>query len=150
MGRCDLSQAREALLFRNLGRPGPSRYPTDTKGHFRVSNLQSKLEERGSSLGLGGENLVTQGHTGNRSWSWDDRPRQTAWLRCPHITTALAAERRQPSRGTRPGRLGFSGCWTHSGPGTGWQRMGCHHQRDLTISFAAPFTFLSLNASPQD
>ena len=43
VGRCDLSQAREALLFRNLGRPGPSRYPTDTKGHFRVSNLPTKV-----------------------------------------------------------------------------------------------------------
>ena len=41
--RCDLSPARGALLFRNLGRPGPRRYPTVTKGHFRVSNLPTKV-----------------------------------------------------------------------------------------------------------
>lgn len=65
------------------------------------------------------------------------------------ITTVLAAERRTPSWGTQLGRLGFSG-WTPSGPGTDWQTKGCHHQVDLTISFAAAFMFLSLNASPQD
>ena len=43
VGRCDLSPARGALLFRNLGRPGPRRYPTVTKGHFRVSNLPTKV-----------------------------------------------------------------------------------------------------------
>ena len=36
-------RGRHSFLFRNLGRPGPSRYHTDMKGHFRVSNLPTKV-----------------------------------------------------------------------------------------------------------
>ena len=36
-------RGRHSFLFRNLGRPGPRKYPTVTKGHFRVSNLPTKV-----------------------------------------------------------------------------------------------------------
>ena len=57
-----------------------------------VSNFQSRPEERGSSLGLGRGNTVTQSHTGGRTWRGDDRPRQSGCTVHTHHHSAGSRE----------------------------------------------------------